>query len=295
MQVVGEKMDIRRNGQSMEMESPSGEICQVLSTSTHVAINGADGCRVDKTAAPLHTLRNRYGTEYLYFPTGLTPAVHQFFTRQGVRVRLLGEAQAALPAPDLCLVAGFDEADLDLVELVAGHERALIRYPNGVDPARLIAQLARAWPEARVVITAVRHDDVFALARALRNYGLKVSAIIPGSVPETVERLVVTTYAGLAESAQYRGSSFSCFDVSHLDMIIALDALEATGRIPVECLSYALRARLYGLLPLDVEPAPLERDWMAALFGFEELVIPRYGCHERLVQIATRPVTSASH
>jgi hypothetical protein len=52
----------------------------------------------------------------------------------------------------------------------------------------------------------------------------------------------------------------------------------------------ALRARLYGLLALDARPAPFDRDLMTEVFGFQELVIPGNGSHQRLVQVAYHPV-----
>jgi hypothetical protein len=67
-------------------------------------------------------------------------------------------------------------------------------------------------------------------------------------------------------------------------------ALEATTTVARGCLGHAARARVYGLLPLDASPSPLEADLLRAVFGFEEAVLPRHGHRERPVVVLRHPV-----
>jgi hypothetical protein len=285
-----EPIRIWKGGQAHQIEAAPDAIHHMLRTTAHVALNEREGCTLAQGAYPLHNVRHQCGRSWLTFWAGLLPAVQEWLKQRGIAVRFIGEGQAVLPPPDLPRL-GVDDPDLDLVGMVSRHERALIRCGATVEPARLMAQIARAWPEAKIAITAVRHADVYSMAHELRQFGLAVSVILPGAVPGTVERLVVTTYTGLVQSAQYVGPTFRCFDSHHLDIVIALDALEATGKNPMMFLSQTTRSRLYGFLPVDVEAAPFESDLMTSLFGFEEIVIPRHGRHERRVYIASKAIT----
>jgi hypothetical protein len=103
-------------------------------------------------------------------------------------------------------------------------------------------------------------------------------------------RIVVATYQGLGHTAPYRLRRFRSFDVSWLDLVIVADAITATGKRASACLSHAIRARLVGFLVEGVKTSPLERNMLAALFGFHEISAPQHGQRERPVPIAAYPI-----
>jgi hypothetical protein len=137
-----------------------------------------------------------------------------------------------------------------------------------------------AWPELTIAAVARRHDDARMFADRLRAFLPAVTVLAGRGCPTTVERVTVSTYQGLA------CASHKVFDVAWVDIVVALDGVEATLAVAMSWLSRAVRARLYGLLAADVNPAPLDRDLMTCLFGFAQAFVPRHGCHERLVRVA---------
>ena len=80
-------------------------------------------------------------------------------------------------------------------------------------------------------------------------------------------------------------------DLHRRDIVIVLDAPEALGRYARLALTGAPQARLYGLLDRSRRLAPYDGDRVLALFGLDEVVIPRHGCVERPVEVVTVRVT----
>jgi hypothetical protein len=150
----------------------------------------------------------------------------------------------------------------------------------------LVAQIARAWPELKIAVVAVKVDDVAYVHRQLVHHRVDASVVSSQSHPANVARVVVTTYLGLGYTAQYDLPGFQCFSVNSLELVIVMDALDAVTKKPYECLQYLQQARFLGFLPPGATPAPLERDLMTSLFGFDELVLPQHGHHERHVEVA---------
>jgi hypothetical protein len=200
-------------------------------------------------------------------------------SRAGYAIKRSGMSPQLLPPP--CQVPGFNPVDQRLLQTVREREWALIRYaPQSVNPARLVAEVALGWPDLTVAVVVRRLDEGRRFAACLRQYGLDVARVGGRHRGSGRGRVAVTTPQGLADLPT---------DVAWLDVVFTLDAVEATAKVYTECLVRACRARLYGLLPCDVRPAPLEADLLAALFGFEEVVLPRHGCHERRVEVLTVP------
>jgi hypothetical protein len=171
--------------------------------------------------------------------------------------------------------------DERLLRTVREREWALIRYaPQSVNPARLVAEVVLSWPGLTAAVVVRRLAEGRRFAACLRQYGLDVAQVGGHHRGSAQGRVAVTTPQGLANLPT---------DVAWLDIVFTLDAVEATAKVYTECLVRACRARLYGLLPCDVKPAPLEADLLAALFGFEEVVLPRHGCHERRVEVLAVP------
>src|SRR5262249_22220207 len=150
-----------------------------------------------------------------------------------------------------------------------------------VDAARLIAEVALAWPGLTVAAVVRRRDEAHGLAHRLRAFLPGVDVVTGDDRPAAVERVVVSTFGGLSHAAAYRGTEHRIFDVSWLDIVIVLDADGATGKAALAALSRAWRARMYGLVDVNARPAPLDRDHLAALFGFAEAIVPSHGHRER--------------
>jgi hypothetical protein len=152
-----------------------------------------------------------------------------------------------------------------------------------VDPAWLVAQVALAW-ELKIAAVARRHDDVLQFAKRLRAFLPGVTVLAGRGCPAQVERVTVSTYESLRHSAH------QVFDIAWVDIVVALDAVEATLAVAMSWLSRAVRARLYGLVAADVDPAPLDRDHMTSLFGFAQITVPGHGCRERPVRVLRHPI-----
>ena len=100
--------------------------------------------------------------------------------------------------------------------------------------------------------------------------------VVDGPCPKRLKRVVVTTFAGLGEPA---------VEIEKKDILIipnATEALEAYARFAIP---HAERARLYGFLEIGRHLALYDADWVAAMFGLEEVVIPRHGFIRRPVEV----------
>jgi hypothetical protein len=264
----------------VRVEPAIAAVRQAVTTRVHVGV----GQRVRAAAVELGEVKADGDQPALYTRATLEPPIRLALSRAGYTIKRSGISPQPLPPP--CQVPGFEPADRGLLQLVREHDWALIRHdPKAVDAARLVAQVALAWPDRTLVVAARRRREVYDLARRLRAFLPRVSVVTARDKPAAVDRVVVATYEGLGHTASYRAPGHKVFDVSWVDTVVVPDAREATGRVAITCLSRAVRARLYGLIDTAARPAPLERDQLASLFGFQELAIPYHGCRERPVRV----------
>jgi hypothetical protein len=186
----------------------------------------------------------------------------------------LGDLEALIPL------------DLPVLDFVRQHDRGLIRYnPERVRPARLIAQIAKAWPQLGVVVTATRPGDAGRLHRSL-------SKILPHATlfngPYTLND------AGQVAIATYSHLGLSGIGIRFRDLYIALNPWELfytytnCGVEGVDCLH---RGRLFGLMPDGLPLDPLRRDLVTALFGVEEVRVPGHGLEPVQVDVAFLPLS----
>jgi hypothetical protein len=275
----------------VQVEPACAEARRALRVAVHVP-HQVPGDRLRVFAAPVSLSREQpwLGGPALCLDAGLGPVAREALRRAGYRIEYRGQAPPPLPPPDAARLEGLGTLDRALLDAVRSHERALLRYGPGVDLARLVGQVARAWPDLTVTVLAARRADAWRLGRALRALLPDVSVVTGQGGPAEVGRVVVATYTGLGHSARYRLPGYRVFDVSWLQIIIVLDALEATSQVAWRWLHRAERARTYGLLPLGARPSPLEADLLRALFGFQEAALPRHGHRERPVQVLRHPI-----
>jgi hypothetical protein len=276
---AGGTVTLRRLGRSVRVEPVPPAVLAALRSAARVPARAPDGCvRVLPAPIPLHDVRDGPEGPVLIFPAGLEPVVRAALRDAGHRICIEGRPLPALPPPDVTRLASFGVLDPALLAAVHGHPRALVRHdPAAVDPARLVAQVALAWPGKKVAAVVREIPEARGLRDELRRFGLDARAVSGKNEPPAVGQVVVATPMGLGHTP---------VAVEWLDVVVVVDALAATGKRPMECLSHAWRARMYGLLPAGARPSPLERDLLACLFGFAEVRVPGHGCRERPVQTA---------
>jgi hypothetical protein len=207
---------------------------------------------------------------------GLESLLRELCERAGVEVALKGQRPAPLPPPDLDRLGGLAPHDTTLLEFVRRHERGLIRYAAGeVRPARLIAQGVRAYPELRVAVAATRNADARAAAREPARYGVEAAR---------AGRVVAGTYLLLLQKKKTLRRQDVCFALNPTELF---DAYFNAG---VEVLRRLGNARLYGFVADDVRIAPRLRDHLTALFGVEEIYIPKHGHRLLPVDVVMVPI-----
>jgi hypothetical protein len=275
----GKAVSLWRNGQFLVV-SPGDEtvLQQVLRTRPWSCRASADGTlRASRRREPLYEVEAFCGDPVLRCWAGLTPAVTATLRLCGYQPTPVGGLyHGRLPLPsDLKLLASL--ADRPFLEHVARHDRGLIRYDaEQVDPAKLVAQVAKAWPELNLTAVVSRRDEAIRLAYQLRAANVEAFAFTAQNQPWVEKRVAVATYAGLAYNPVHPAQQ---------DIVLALDAAEATGVHARWCLRHLERARLYALLPTHRRLSPYEADLVHALFGFQELLVPRHGHVERPVEV----------
>jgi hypothetical protein len=275
-----------RHGGGLRIEPAAPEALRALLAAAHRGAQAPGGTyRVVAEPLLLGAVKADGDRPALYARPALEPVVRHALTAAGYRVERIGRPPRPLPDPQLGRLARLGPVDHGLLRLVQQHEWGLIRYaPGPVDPAWLVAQITLGWPELTVAAVARRLDDVLQFAKRLRAFLPAVTVLAGRGCPTTVERVTVSTYQGLACAAH------KAFDVAWVDVVVAVDAVEATLAVAMSWLSRAVRARLYGLLAADVDPAPLDRDHMTCLFGFAAVSLPRHAHRERAVRLLRHPV-----
>jgi hypothetical protein len=219
---------------------------------------------------------------------GLEPLVQELLVRSGCEVRLKGKRPKPLPPPDLHEVDTIGRVDVGVLDFVRTHDRGLIRiHPQGrVRVARLIAQIARAWPKLRIIVVTTRIDDARRLRRHLARYLPQVTLFSSRHHTARAGRIAVATYSMLADGT---------IAIERRHIYIAVNPTELiNGK---ECSDWGIagirllhRARLYGVLGEDVRLAPRLRDLVTALFGVAEVKVPRHGYRPLPVDVVFSPI-----
>ncbi len=268
-------VDLWRDGQVIEVRPPCEDLRRALRAvryATHP--DPAHGYRVRAEARPLFS-EFPYDAPCLSLWAGLEAPARLILRQAGWRVRLPKNTPACLSAGQMHANPINRPLDGGLLRLVRHHDRGLVRYEaTAVDPAWLIGQVALAFPALTVAVAVARVAEARELAKRLAPLVPGVEAVTGRRLPARVGRVVVATYTGLGHTP---------IALEHRQIVIALNAAEAVGENPRSCLEHAWRARLYGLLPRDVRLSPHDRAWVRALFGFQEVDVPRHGLEERAV------------
>ncbi|WP_439627012.1 hypothetical protein [Gemmata sp.] len=270
---------LQRDGQYVSLEPVEG-LAEDFLTVRHVP--DPDGGRVLAVPHPLVWTQDvRRGRRLLQTFAGLEPLLADWLERRGHQVELTGDRPPAWPAPDSGRLADYEgPLDAHLLDFVSGRDRGLVRHGPAVDPARLVAQVALGWRRARVLVMATRRRDAKDFRDRLLAFLPNVS-LFAGTAPVMAGRVTVAT-AGYARAG--------AIGIESRTVLVALDPAELfpTGELasPVDALRQARRARLYGIMPVGHELPPYTRSLATALFGTDEVVVPRHGHVVRRIEAA---------
>lgn len=271
---------LQRDGQYVSVYPAVDGLVEGITTVRHVS-DPSSG-RVLKVPYPLvWPQEDRAGRRILQTFAGLEPLLAAWLVRRGNRVELKGGRPPVLKKPNAARLSALgDTPDQGLLDFVRRRDRGLIRHGPAVDTARLVAQLALGWRRARILVLATRRRDAADFRDRLHAFVPRVS-LFAGRSAATAARVTVAT-PGYARAG--------AVGIESRDVLVALnpDELFPTGELasPVDVLRQARRARLYGLLPAAAEPPPHTRALMTALFGPDEVVVPRHGHATRGVDVA---------
>ena len=273
---------LERVGQLTHVWPPLKALTQTLRT-TALLPDPRRGGRLIRVAKPLFRRIDdpHYGPG-LVVPAGLEAVVRRLFGREGYAVRETGERPAALPAPDLDGAARIGPVDRVVLDLVHQRDRGVIAFDGErVDPSHLVAQIVLAYPELTFAIVASRRREVSRLAARLRRHVPDVSWATGSSPLGKIGRVLVSTPLELGATP---------IEIGNRQFVIHMDVVEAVGVNAQFALRHASRARLFALRDRSRDLAPYERFQVAALFGFDEVVIPGHGEHLRPVEVDFRRI-----
>ena len=101
---------------------------------------------------------------------GLDAAIMTLLQAAGVHVQTQRRELLPLARPDLTQLAAFDVVDTQFLEFIHRHDRGLVHYGPGVNPAVLAAQAALAFPAADIVLPQPTNSRVHQLADRLERW-----------------------------------------------------------------------------------------------------------------------------
>lgn len=175
-QPLGEPFRLVRSGQYLNIRPAILGLDHNCSTVWQNAVPGEQqGVRVVGMSYPSIWTQHRHSRSYSQCFAGLEPTVHEAPKAEGYSVVLPDERPANLAAPRLALLGESDTIDSLVLNQVRHHDRGLIRYaPQQVESARLIEQVALAWPKAKIIVAA-RVSSAVELRRRLHGVLGKVA------------------------------------------------------------------------------------------------------------------------
>ncbi len=267
---------LRRVSQYVAVDPPAACLDALRSTMLAVAPLPRGARAMLTVPVPLYGVPEHLTGPRQFFWAGLEPAVRAVLEGEGYAIQSEGPAPEPLPPPDFEALGRLGLHDAPLLEAVRHHERALVRYSRaaGVDPANLVAEVALAWPDRTLVVAAKRVDEVRRLSHRLQQLMPGVTALSGDDHPSSFGRVVVATHS-------YHGSWD--LEPTRRHLFVALDAREMVGQEGWDSPKFHADARLYGLMDTATRPAPVERDRLASLFGFNEVLVPAHGYRLRPV------------
>lgn len=299
-----------RRGQLLEITPRvDGLVEQFLSVQHVGRATAKNGFVVEQRQFPLvWPGEDKFGHPYHQTFAGLESEIERLLHKMGRKCVLTGDRPSPLPEPLWKSLPRKRTGDRRLLRFVHTSERGIISYREGkVDVAWLIAQIALAYPDERIVVLATRNRDAQVLYQRIRKLLGAVSLATTKHHPAQAERVVVATRSGIKQSGVRIEQRTLCISVNPTEILnpdkrVSLKRLrkvfepedaqdlhkwseESGGNpwLPV------VKARLYGLVSEDLVLAPQQRDLLTAMFGQSRLFIPKHGCRELPVHVTTWP------
>jgi len=170
-----------------------------------------------------------------------------------------------------------------MLKFVQQHNRGLIEYdPSHVRVESLVAQIAQAFPETKILVLTTRKNDARRLGRCLRDAGLNPYVSLDGYEPDAggPRRIVVTTYGGAAAGIA---------NIRYRQLVLYPNADEVFcygGRLGLGQLD---RACIFGFRPANATPPREVRTSTAAIFGDEVVTVLRPDVPARTVDVVFLP------
>ncbi len=217
---------------------------------------------------------------------GLESLVVELLKQSGFDIALAGKRPAPLSAPDVERLGCVNPIDPDVLSFVRNKERGVIRFDRAghVHPARLVAQVALAWPKLRIVVIATRIDDACAVVEQLAKLGVDATLLTGCHTSSRIKRVVVGTYAQLAQAGVRLRKRHICFAMNPTELF---DTVANTALAVIKDLAIA---RLYGFLPTDMTMPVRSRDLVLGIFGPEQVIVPKHGWRPLPIEVAFTPV-----
>ena len=278
-------VSVERLGQAIVVRPACAEVFAVLQTTKHVYASRHDlGGRTVQVAENLFKVEDDFGGPQTVLPAGLESVALHMLERAGFGVNYSNETllpPRAIPVPDVTAALRLGPVDRAMLELVHDHDRGLVRFKAGaVKPARLIARI-RGWPSPAMTLAAVARRQRLRRTQArptppeaFAGPGRRRRRPLPGAL----EARSRGDLPG-ARRARHRDRKEGLLDLSgrrrggsEANARLAIPHAEASGGS-------------HGFLEIGRHLAPYDADWMAALFGVEEVVIPRHGHVGRPVEV----------
>jgi len=274
-----------RNGAFLDMVPECTGLLGDFFTVQHAAVADAEhGVSLERVRVPLVWTDSHLdlGVPITRAYAGMQSLIKQRLDERGLHVLDDGTAAPPLSSPShLVTLAtnGMDfEVDKAMLDMVQRQDLGVVRYSGAhVDPARLVAQIALAWPKMRIIVAVTRREHVWGIRKRLcSQYCLKkweVTAFTGGSTPDRPGRVRITTYACAAE-AGVGGWTPSIF--------LALNPTEMLSNSWADWgMEIMKHTRMYAMLPMDRDLTQFQRDQISARFGLDEVRIPQHGMVER--------------
>jgi len=276
----------------LHIEPPCPEVTARLSTVNRTAVtDDVHGFRLqmrrESLLEPKQVQLTSRTTVDVHRPNaGLAPAVSRLLDQLDYVpvMRPRWPQPACLPAPDEVGVRWRGPCDMQMLELIREHDHGLVRYDGrgGVDLAWLIAQIALAYPLAKLAVVVASMSMGYSLRQRIARWVRGVTVLNARLATRRVDRVVIGTAYGMADHA---------VELNKRNIVIfpkAQDALHE--RAQTALMTADPMFRLFGFVPTDCTLSPYEQDWLLASFGFAEVTVPRHGFVERLVRTVWSPV-----
>jgi hypothetical protein len=274
---------VKRLGQVLSVRPSCEDILSVLHTRRLLPDPMREGQFTPRREPLYETDDFGWYIEELATVAGLEDVVLYLLMKEGRRIRWIRSPNRARPLKP-SHSATSQMADPAVLDFVSKNECGLLRFDSrSVDPVRLVADVALALPKRSFAIVDPRINVIQRFTARLRRLVPEARWTSGDSYIDGRVRVLVSTPQALGYP--------SIDDLKNRDIVICLDPVAVTPIIPCWIIQHATRARIFGFLDREAQPAPRDADRMKLLFGFRELDIPRHGCVFRPVHASFLKMT----